>query len=317
MIVPFAFWANNSLQVDKCAQNAALTEKHVGQVCDKNNAGFPCDVAADCKTQPLDDLSRIQAANILSGSIGDVSQLGPSYSTTSGGGADTFIRVCLRHAGSGTQSTLHNAVENADKWVAQKLAIDGDSLCNPGSVGDTNTYQGGVLTALNWPACLPANVATNADLQSFIFFNDSTDDLLNCVNSTPNAIGIADADACNAATANASPYITPASNVYNTNLCANIHSLSYNGYAPTRWNVRDGLYEFWTKENLYLNQHLYPSTSNEYKFFTAFNSAISPSFLTYAKVGDSAYIWATTAEMNYSKLDKTHPGYSGGGTQKP
>jgi len=314
MIVPFAFWVNNTLQVNKCAQNPPA-ELHAGQLCQTaadavHPAGFPCDVAADCKAQSLDDLSRQQVTNILAGSITDVSQLGPGYSSTSNGGLDTSIRVCLRQAGSGTQSTMHNAVMNADKWVAAPLATNPDPTCFPGTTATPA-----------WPACLPSGTANGGvALGPYIFFNDSTDDLMNCINSTPNAIGIVDADACNAATANTSPYLVPANNVYNTNLCANIHSVSYNGYAPTRWNLRDGLYEFWTKENLYLNKVINPASAtapNASQFFTAMFNAINPTLLTYAKAGDSANIWATIPEMNFSKTDSKYPGFSPASAPQP
>ena len=295
MIVPFAFWANNSIQIHKCA----APDTNAGALCDATS-GAGCATASNCAALPLDGLSRIQAANIFSGVVTDLTNLGSAYTSTSSS-AGTSIRVCMRHAGSGTMATLHQAVMNGGKWAPADLTTDPDSSCNP-STG-------------NWPGCLPTG--SNLNGNPYTFFVDSSDDMMNCIASTDNAIGVVDADACNGGStglpggANRSPYIDAASNVYGYNMCANVHPLAYNGYTATRTNVRDGLYDFWTKENLYLNINAYPSNTNQYKFQNAMYKSISPAFLTFTNAGDSANIWATVPEMKYSKLDKTYPSYTG------
>jgi ABC-type phosphate transport system substrate-binding protein len=294
MIFPFAFWANNTLQVNKCS----AADANAGSLCDPGT-GSGCATASNCTAQPLDGLSRIQAVNIFSGTVTSLADFGTAYTSTSPT-AGLSIRVCQRHAGSGTEATLNQAVMNSGKW-GKALTTDPDSSCNP--------------TAGTWPSCLPMGSAmSGATLGAYTFFVDSSDDLMNCVSSVDNAIGIVDADACNPSGSNASSFLNNPgnTNAYNYNMCANVHVLNYNGYAPTRINVRNGLYELWAKEQLYSNGTINSATSAVGKFFTAFVGAINPAFINATNVGQSASIWASVSEMNYSKTDPTYPAFNGG-----
>ena len=286
MIVPFAIFANNTLQVSKCNDTANL-----GRLCDPGT-GAPCATKANCVAGPLDNLSRIQAVNIFSNAVQDLTDFGTAY-TSSSATAGTKIRACIRHAGSGTLSTLNQTVMNAGKW-GSTLTTDNDPTCHPFTNPPTNTINNPA-----YPACL--QTTDGSDGFSATWFTSSADDEMNCINSLDNGIGFVDADACNSSGLNVSPYTIPGQNVYNTNLCSNLHMLAYNGTKPYRENVRNGAYELFTIENLVMNNAQYAAGSPEATFFANMISAIKPSFISTGNVGDSASYWTTVAEMRFTK----------------
>ena len=281
MILPFAFWVNNTVQVSKCS----AADSNAGHLC-KPVTGEGCATAANCTTGPIDNVSRIMVANIFGKISTDWTDFGAAYTSTA---AHTKIRACLRQAGSGSLATLNEAVMNNGKW-GKALIQTNSTSCIPG--------------AGTWPGCLPK--IDNSDAVAAVWFASSTDDMLHCVNLLQNAIGFSDADACTGTSPYtngvhayaAAPYSMP-------NLCSNLHMVTYNGTLPTRDNVRNGLYDFWTLENLYINGTTYPAGSNEQNFFNTAISTLTPTVLTNTKVGDSANYWTSTSEMRWTKTADT------------
>ncbi len=129
--------------------------------------------------------------------------------STFGFGAAT-INVCMRVAGSGTQATFDAAVMHTNR-VGPSIPAADDSL-----------------------------------LHNHVFFNNTTGDMMDCINNkygnTPNAIGFADADQCG------TPANCPGAGY------ANIATgpIPFNGALPTAANITNGLYDrFWTLEHIF------------------------------------------------------------------
>ncbi len=155
VVVPFGFFANKSVQVSTCASGA-----NAGNLCTTATEVADCGAVGLCTTGAMSNISREQAVQIFSGNAFAWTDFGASYSVT-GDGTNTVV-ACFRHAGSGTHSTLDNAVMNS-KW-------------------------GGPL-AINQSTVAP-----------IVYFNDGASDEMKCINGTtataltPGAIGYADGD---------------------------------------------------------------------------------------------------------------------------
>jgi len=154
-VVPFGFYANNSVKVSKCVGGA-----HDGNLCTAATALADCGTGISCTAGTIDNISREQVNLIFSGNAAFWTDLGASYSVT--GDSTNSIVACLRHAGSGTHSTLDYAVMNHGTW--------GDTL-----------------------------VSTESTANPIAYFNDGSSDEMKCINnnaglSTTGAIGYSDAD---------------------------------------------------------------------------------------------------------------------------
>ena len=126
-VVPFSFFANTG----NSALNAAM-----------NN-----------------NITRMQAVLLFSGQVTNWQDLGSSY-------PDLHTVLCLRHAGSGTHSTLDYAVVKGNGW--------GSSL---------TSYENRPDDTGNYDSSMPDT-----------YFNDGTGDMLACLNGQTGAIGYADSD---------------------------------------------------------------------------------------------------------------------------
>jgi hypothetical protein len=324
MIDPFAFYVNNSVQVSTCAPGTStVLSPKAGNLCstlnnDGNGGNSSCNVyAADgvtvtteiaCNTGNLSNISRIMATQIFSGAVTKWTDFGSAYSSTAG---FTNIRDCQRTAGSGTLATLDRSVMFGATWGKALVSID-NATCYPNSG--------------NFPACLKS--ADNLAQDTSVWFNSSTDDMLHCINTLDNAIGIADADACtptspyttggssyasfhpNYATASGSNWVVGGNTYPMPNLCSNLHQIAYDGSMPFRENVRNGNYDFWSKENLYINNTTYPSGTPQNTFWANIGTYLNnPAELTVAKVGESAWYWTSVGEMRFTKsTDIVYPG---------
>jgi hypothetical protein len=286
VVVPFGFFANNSVTKTKClgpdpleptpaAHKAVSTwgyqcydpnndgksedcigyYKCVGGTCSGGvNTGVACTRAnqcpdvtlanTNCQRIPLDNISRIMAVNIFSGKAWYWTDFGAWYNP------DPIV-ACLRHAGSGTHSTLD--------WAVMRSAAGPD---------------------WGWPLVQVENAA-----EPTVWFNDGSSDEMKCIDTILGAIGYADAD-----------QLEGTSNFPNT------HALKYNGVEPRRTKVRNGEYDFYSNQWLYFNRTLTALESNLIAF--ASNPANIPS--------SKAKFWATQSEMVYNKTnDRLYPGYVG------
>lgn len=216
VIVPFGFFAN--------------------QAVNTTTAGAPISPA------PVTNLSRLEALMIYSGAAWKWSDFG-------GTRPNKWIVACLRHAGSGTHSTLDAAVMRGDWGLA------GNEKC-----GTTHRMS----------------------------FNDGSSDLMKCVNlndgqntNTHAAIGYSDADQAEA---------IGAGKTY-----PNVIAINYEGAAPTRVNIQNGVYSFWSAQWIYEsnpgNTTLHPWVED----LMAFASTTLPA--------TKANWWSTAAEMNVTKAN--------------
>jgi ABC-type phosphate transport system substrate-binding protein len=168
-------------------------------------------------TTHVTNLTRLQAVSLFSGGIKNWSDFGPAYKSQ-------HATICLRHAGSGSHATLDGAVMNGGAWGSGLVQIANNA--NEDATGMLNAYDN-----------------TAAD----VIFNDGTGDELQCVSNYAGAVGYADADAAYGK-ASSYPGIFP-----NGAASGSIAPINYQGAAPTATNIINGVYDFWTKEQMYVS----------------------------------------------------------------
>jgi hypothetical protein len=143
-----------------------------------------------------------------------------------------------------------------------------------------------------WGAAIPVDQKAGRT-----WFNKSAGDVIKCVNGNSNAktkgddtvaaIGFADAD--------------QAVGVADTS--QNVVRINYNGVAPSRINIRNGIYDYWT------TQWVYQVTGKE--------KTIVNDMITFASdpaniPADKAGVWASASEMKFNKFtDGEFIGYYG------
>ncbi len=174
----------------------------------KNTAALPS----------IDNLTYTQAGIIFSGAFTMWSDF--DNSTAAGGSADypaKSVIACLRHAGSGTHSTLVAAVLKK---------FNGYSVVTDESEGQ-------------------------------IYFNDGSSDEMRCIKENggvstddSGAIGYADADQCGNSGICAPLGPVTISGVTFTDSGATL--IAYQGALPTKSNIQNGVYDFWSTQWLYL-----------------------------------------------------------------
>lgn len=140
-------------------------------------------------------------------------------------------------------------------------------------------------------------VVSESAADPIVYFNDGSSDEMKCISSNKGAItpalyaiGYADADQLSAKPEYA-PYVT---------------SPKYNGYKATRVNIRNGLYDWFSAQWMYMN----PAEA-------ATNKAVVTDLVAFAANPDNipstkANYWAAQDEMTWFKdSDLTYPGYRG------
>ncbi len=281
IIVPFGFFVNKAVTMKTCDSGTKQ-----GEQCASNAdcAGSTC---ASAGPAVLNDISRMMAVMIFSGSVKNWTDFGKGFP------ASMPIVACLRHAGSGTQATLDQGVMSHNAW--------GKNTNNQEFYGDPS---------------FPIQ-----------FFNDGTGDMQNCINgayglcddgatycgsngdctrlgggstcttvasSLWGAVGFMDADKDNAGGG-----------------FANIKGpLYYNGFKPYRWNIRNGLYDnFWTKQNMYTkDSQLNANQQTVAERMATFASKAANLNATDLGSQARADCWASGEEMGYGKAhDKDYP----------
>ncbi len=290
VVVPFGFFANNTVSKTKCIGPDPLTPtpaahkavstwgyqcydpdadghsedcigyyKCVAGTCSGGvNAGNACTRANQCPDVALGDTNcqRIPLDNI-SRIMATLIFNGQIWYWTDFGAwynADPVV-VCMRHAGSGTHATLFWAVMKGNGW--------------------------------GWPL---AQIESPAD--PVIWFNDGSSDMMKCIDQNAGAIGYADAD-----------QLEGSSNYPNT------HALKYQGIEPRRTKIRNGEYVFFS------NQWLFGNPARP-AFNTIETTWIEP-LMAFASDPDKipaskAKFWAAGGEMQYNKTtDEDYPGFVG------
>jgi len=109
IVVPFGFYAHNSVQVTTCTGGA-----NDGNLCTAGTALADCGTGITCDGHTINNITREMVVNIFGGNATAWTDLGASYSVS--GDSSNSIVACMRHAGSGTHSTLDYAIMRAQAF---------------------------------------------------------------------------------------------------------------------------------------------------------------------------------------------------------
>ena len=244
--------------------NKAVTARHcsagtnVGDIC---SADSECGTGGVCNTTPttINNLSRLQTAMAFSGQVASWADFGPAYS-------DKQVVACLRHAGSGPAATFDNMVMTAGAtgWGAN---LAGDEM-----------------------------VAAPTDGAPTIWFNESTDDTMYCVNgatsasnlgsNTIAAVGYADADK-------------------GLSSWANVAKIKYNGNWPSATNVNKGVYDWYSIATLWTH----PSNTAQNAITNHATNGLIPFVQKAANIPSTkAAYWVATESMLFKRgTDQAYP----------
>jgi len=151
LVVPFGFFANKAIKVSTCESGT-----FAGNLCTEDTKLADCGASVNCTSNTISNITREQAVQIFGGQVYSWTDFGASYAVD---GGDNTLVACLRHAGSGTHSTLDKVIFNGSAPVA---------------VATTENTSGPT-----------------------IYFNDGSGDEMACINALAGAIGYADADQAN------------------------------------------------------------------------------------------------------------------------
>jgi hypothetical protein len=136
-----------------------------------------------------------------------------------------------------------------------------------------------------------------------IWFNFTSGDMMNCINNVAGAIGIADADQANKTSggSNGGTY----------------GPVPYNGYPPSRANIRNGLYDFYSIENLWENPANVEKSGQTYGPSAPGYHPLVVNFVDYANLPSdipaARTFWASQAEMLQLKTGTGYPTPRAGG----
>lgn len=166
--------------------------------------------------------------------------------------------------------------------------------------GTHATLDNAVMNNGGWGANLTTTESRSSE--PIAYFNDGSGDEVNCIKGSGSwtgtgAIGYSDADQATSST---------------------MVRLAYNGEQASRVNIRNGRYDFWTKEWAYQDRNA-TGYSNTSPYVTAMITyAADPAHIPDATASapwagtDKTLYWATVAEMTYMKgSDREYPGYLG------
>jgi len=169
---------------------------------------------------PFDNISRSQAFLVFTGAVdnwnffkADLNGDGQITADAYPAGDDLPVRVCMRHASSGTQATLLASI------IRREGAIDG--------------YE-------------------NPFFAPYKYFNKGSTEMVNCIKGCDatgyadfgGAIGIIDAD-------KEVPVATSMTEDGTLSPDGKMKRLSYNGFTAIEPNIKNGNYDFWSAQHLY------------------------------------------------------------------
>lgn len=197
--------------------NKAVTE---GTCTGGSNAGDMCSASSDCASgtctaAAISNISRMMAAEIFTGQVQNWQDFGAGF-------ANLDVWACMRHTGAGTNITFDYAVlGDGHSWLPNGTA----NMANQDSsiVGSPpNIWFYDTITAQL--ACVNGEVSSGT---------------YNSTGSAIGSIGYTDADR--------------STSIGSGTSLPNVVMVNYNGIQPSRRNVRNGLYDFWSKNYLYYN----------------------------------------------------------------
>jgi hypothetical protein len=278
LAVPFAPWVNKGVTWKKCAGDSNKS------FC---MSDADCTGGDTCQSTTINNLTRLQMVLLFSGKVTNWGSFGSYFDAKP-------VILCLRHAGSGTHSTLDNAVMKTS-WGG---TLVNTAKTNYSTNGNVQTYNVAGLTS-----------GTSTSL-NYIWFNNGTPDMKTCLDGqiydsalAANQAGRADLGIVgymDADQANTADYV----------------QVKFDGVDATRQAVRNGWYDYYTMQNIYYNAsdatNFTPVstliTNNTYGLIAfAQNPANILNGIGISGVNESNY-WATKGELRFTKgSDTSYP----------
>ena len=122
---------------------------------------------------------------------------------------------------------------NVKNWNQFGFPAGAVTLClRVAGSGTYGTFAAGVMKTNDVGPTLPTIDHSMLPVAPTTWFNNTTGDMMNCINSTPGAIGFADADRANAA--------------------STFGPVAFNGVVPNATTIKNGLYDrFWSLEHIF------------------------------------------------------------------
>jgi hypothetical protein len=271
VVVPFGFYVNKDVSVTTCQGG-----NNPGALCNTANATAQCGSGITCGPSP---------STCLGGTTP-----GKTCSVNSDCGNGSCMAGAINLSLDMASQVFSGAVSNWNQlgaaYPSQPLAI---CLRVPGS---------GTLAAFDYTILHRNNTTllTNPQSSPTVYFNFTTGDELNCVNTVAGAIGFADADAN---LTNSCPGSTACTGLYGP--------IAYNGYGPSRQAIRNGLYDFWALENLWETQTSQNNTTTHNLVVNFTNYANLP-----ANISAARPYYASSAEMLVLRNGTAYPVQAGG-----
>ncbi len=268
---PFAFYVNPQVTSGICNSNSPIAAKINSFCYDDRNCGGSIGGNSYCQPETITNLSRLQVTALFGGFVKNWNDFGSSF-------VNIPVTICYRHAGSGTHATLDLGVMEGNGWGY------------------------GLLTS--------ENPAGNGDTPPYVYFNDGTSDMKNCLSwasgnksfsgvtsmasldftAVGGAVGYMDAD--------------------NANVTGQYVQVNYNGVAASRIAMHDGLYDdFFAVNRMYVSNL---STAQQSIYSAILTYLENPNNITDATVGGTrGETYGTSGELNFPKpTDAGYPSYS-------
>ncbi|MEW6427385.1 MAG: hypothetical protein AB1568_05050 [Thermodesulfobacteriota bacterium] len=206
------------------------------------NDGSPDGNAANDVPVAFNNLSRIQAVALYSGHIGNWNQFDPAH-------ASLPVKVCLRHAGSGTAASLDAAVMRGEGSLVRF-----EKTQNMDFVNDPNLELWDPLAGITTPT---------------VWFNNGSSDEMNCVGGKYDGTSAQFTDIYTGATYDPSGAIGYAdsdkqSGVTGARLSSKygqLRRINYQGYEGNAANLKYGNYMFWAAQWLWMSNTDYANTT--------------------------------------------------------
>jgi hypothetical protein len=324
IVVPFAFFANNSVCKFRCTRPELVGDTPVLDTMDWNTQGAHKSYGKDMwECDP--DLTNSDGTNPQC--IGFFKCLGGSASTpgTCNGGVNagnscTKNTECPDVALANTRCEAM-PLDNINHAMAGQIysgQVDdwsdfGPYFC-PGTIQKIQRHEGSGTHATTRDLLQPYGMINDTTLFALRFSGFNASQTIHYESSSDNhlavadfegAIGYFDADKSLGekywdGRANGT-WVNGTTDLDGPDGIVGLHIMKYNGVEPTRQKIRNGEYEYWAAQHVYYNNNQWtnttalPARNTLLTRLIAFSS--NASNLTSAELGDSADFWAAQSEM--------------------
>lgn len=306
VVIPFGFIVNNSVTDHYCnyaglSANAHLAYDKTGWECDPDDGDDtnPHDGVLSCRgdykcidtdesgtgvcmdgNQDADLDATISAAETECVDASDCKMaangeagVGPSITVTCD--ADELKNVSRL-------MVLHIFSDQVSNWADFGPSFNSLPIVKCARHGGSGTHQTLLDTVFRGDAIFKNVTALN----SFWHYKSSSDLTRDCVAFYDGGIGYVDADKV----------------MFRSKIADGIHQLMYQGVAPSRHDVANGKYNFWSAQQCFLDSTAGCYGPQDLAIIDAIQTkAGDPTFLTFAGFGQRAYFWATQDEMQVEK----------------